>query len=82
MKKHTSDKIADTQMTERKRLHTRMAVKAGKMIRLEISIAPINRIPSTTVTAVRAASRRLYSPVGTPVARAKVSSNVTENSLW
>ena len=32
---------------------SRRAVMAGKMIKLEISMAPIMRMPSTTVTAVR-----------------------------
>ena len=45
--------------TARKRLHSRIAVTAGKIIRLEISSAPIIIIPSTTVTAVRMAIRRL-----------------------
>ena len=39
-------------MTLRKLLNTRMDDIAGKIIRLEISSAPIMRIPSTIVTAV------------------------------
>ena len=60
----------------------RMAERAGKMMRLESSIAPIMRIPSTTVSAVRTDRIVLYVPTRTPVARAKDSSNVTEKSLW
>ena len=59
-----------------------MAVSAGKIIRLEISIAPIMRIPSTMVTAVRTANRMWYQPTRTPVALAKFSSKVTANTLW
>ena len=55
----------------------RMAERAGKMIRLEISSAPIIRIPSTTVMAVNTASRVLNSSVFVPVARLKLSSKVT-----
>ena len=40
-------------ITLRKLLQSRMAVKAGKIIRLEIKSAPISRIPSTIVTAVK-----------------------------
>jgi hypothetical protein len=36
-----------------------MEVRAGKMIRLEISMAPIIRIPTTMVTAVSTAVRIL-----------------------
>ena len=42
-------------MTDRNVLHTRIDVSAGKMIRLEMSMAPIMRIPSTTVSAVSSA---------------------------
>lgn len=51
-KKHTADTTADTTVTARKLLHTRIDVSAGKIIRLEMSSAPIIRIPTTTVTAV------------------------------
>ena len=59
-----------------------MAVSAGKMTRLEISIAPIIRMPSTMVRAVSTDRRVLYSPTFTPVARAKLSSKVMANSRW
>ena len=68
-------------ITPRKVLHTRMDVSAGKMIRLEISSAPIMRIPRTMVTAVRTAIRVLYRLAFTPVASANVSSNVMANIL-
>ena len=38
--------------TPRKLLRMRMAVRAGKMTRLEISMAPMSRIPTTMVSAV------------------------------
>ena len=59
-----------------------MAVSAGKITREEISMAPIIRIPSTMVRAVRMASRVLYQSTRSPVAREKLSSNVTAKSLW
>jgi len=57
-----------------------MAVSAGKMTSEEISIAPIIRMPRTTVTAVSTAIKVLYSQVQSPVALAKDSSKVTVNS--
>ena len=56
IKKHNPENTAAKTHAPRKRLHTRMALKAGKVIRLEISIAPNIRIPSTMVMAVRNAS--------------------------
>ena len=64
-------------MTERKRFATRMAESAGKMMRPETMIAPTIFMPITTVTAVSAASIMLYTPTCTPVAFAKLVSNVT-----
>ena len=55
MQKQITDKIPEDHTTPLKLLNTRMDVNAGKMIRLEISIAPIIRIPSTMVTAVKTA---------------------------
>ena len=63
--------------TPRKLLNSRMAVRAGKMIREEMSMAPIIRIPSTMVRAVRMLSRVLYRSTFSPVAREKLSSKVT-----
>ena len=80
--KHMTESPAAKHTTERKLLNTRIADSAGKMMRLESSIAPIMRIPSTTVSAVRTDRIVLYVPTRTPVARAKDSSNVTEKSLW
>ena len=55
MQKQITDKIPEDHTTPLKLLNTRMEVSAGKMIRLEISIAPIIRIHSTMVTAVKTA---------------------------
>ena len=80
-KQHTDVTAAHT-TTPRKLLNSRMAVSAGKITREEISMAPIIRIPSTMVRAVRMASRVLYQSTRSPVAREKLSSNVTAKSLW
>ena len=74
--KHTADKTAEHITTLLNLLHTRIDVSAGKIIRLEIRSVPIILIPSTTVTAVRTDNTVLYNPVFTPVALAKLSSNV------
>lgn len=55
-KKQQTDTTADVITTPLKLRQTRIAVSAGKMMRLEISIAPIMRIPTTIVTAVKNAS--------------------------
>ena len=68
--------------TPRKLLKRRMAVRAGKITREEISMAPIIRMPSTMVSAVRMASSVLYRETRTPVAAEKFSSKVTAKSLW
>ena len=57
--KQTTDMTAAQSTTLRKLRNRRMAVRAGKMIREEISMAPIIRMPSTMVSAVRIASRVL-----------------------
>ena len=54
--KHTTDVTAAERITPRKLRKSRMAVRAGKMMRDEISIAPIIRMPSTMVRAVKIAS--------------------------
>ena len=76
-RKFTTDTTAAQIVTERNVPNTRMAVSAGKMMRLEMSSAPIMRIPSTIVTAVSTARSILYACVCTPVARENVSSKVT-----
>ena len=73
------DTIAEQITTARKRENTRMDVSAGKIIRLEMSIVPMMRMPTTMVTAVSTAMSRLYSPAFSPVARANASSKVTAN---
>ena len=57
--KHTTDVTAAQRITPRKLRNNRMAVSAGKITSEEISIAPIIRIPSTIVRAVRMARRVL-----------------------
>ena len=80
-KQQTTD-ITDAQTAvPRKLLVRRIALVAGKMISAEISIAPITRIPTTTVTAVTADMANLYIPVLIPVAFANVSSNVSEKRI-
>ena len=49
----------DTITTPLKLLKIRMAVRDGKIMRLEISMAPIILIPITIVTAVKTAIRTL-----------------------
>ena len=55
IRKQPTEIAAAVTMTARKLLHTRMAESAGKMIRLEMSSAPIMRMPRTTVIAVSTA---------------------------
>mgnify|MGYP003302253367 CR=1 FL=1 len=69
--KHTAESTPEHMTVPLNVLHSRMAVRGGKMIRLEMSKAPIMRMPSTMVTAVRQARRVLQLPAGEPVARAK-----------
>lgn len=79
--KHETDKTAEQITTEWKFLNKRIEVSGGKIIRLDISSAPIKRIPKTIVTAVNSAISILYNPALIPVARAKLSSKVTTNIL-
>ena len=80
--KHPADVTAAQRVTPRKLRKSRMAVKAGKITREEISMAPIIRIPSTMVSAVRMARRALYRSAFRPVAREKLSSKVTAKIRW
>ena len=77
IRKQTTERTAEQAITDLKLLHTHIAESAGKMIRLEMSRAPIMRIHRTTVIAVRTARSILYSFVFVPVALVKVSSKVT-----
>lgn len=79
--KHTIEITADKTTTDLKYLHTRIAVKAGKIIRLEISRAPIILIPRTMVIDVKTAISILYTFALIPVAFANVSSKVTAKIL-
>ena len=54
-KKQATEIIPDEIITCLKLLNTRIDVKAGKIIKLEISIVPIIRIPRTMVIAVKKA---------------------------
>ena len=56
MQKQAREKQAAQITTRLKLRQTRMAESAGKMIRLEMSSAPIIRMPNTTVMAVSTAS--------------------------
>lgn len=60
---------------------TRIADKAGKIIKADVSSAPTRFIASTMMTAVITAIKRLYADAFTPVARAKFSSKVTAKIL-
>ena len=71
-----TDTTAELIVTERKLLNTRIEQSAGKIIRLEISILPISRIPITIVIAVSSAIIILYALTAPPVAFAKLSSKV------
>ena len=77
--KQTPERMPEHITVPRNVLHRRIAVRGGNIIRLEMSSAPIIRMPSTIITAVRQARRVLYVPAGEPVARAKPSSKVTAN---
>ena len=81
IKKHVIEITAEQTVTLLNFLNSRIELKAGKIIRLEISTAPIIRMPSTMVRAVKRAMSILYSPVFIPLAFAKVSSKVTANNL-
>lgn len=57
--KQKEDSSPDHITTLLKVLHSRIEVRGGKIIRLDMSSAPIIRMPSTMVTAVRQAKRVL-----------------------
>ena len=67
--------------TGRKLLNIRIAERAGKITKAEISKEPTKFIASTIISAVITAINRLYAPALTPVALAKLSSKVTANIL-
>ena len=81
VKKQSIEITAEQTVTLLNFLNRRIELKAGKIIRLEINTAPMIRIPSTMVRAVKKAMSILYSPVFIPLAFAKVSSKVTANNL-
>jgi hypothetical protein len=57
--KQTTERIPEHITTDLKVLKSRIEVSAGKIIKLEMSIAPIIRIPITIITAVKRAKRIL-----------------------
>ena len=58
-KKQTTETIAEVTTTFLNDLHTRIAVNAGNITRLDMSIAPIILMPITIVTAVSNETRVL-----------------------
>ena len=58
-KKQTTDTAAEVTTTPLKLRQTRIEVSAGKMMREEMSIAPMMRIPTTMVIAVKKAMSML-----------------------
>ena len=80
-RKHISDITAELITTERKLEKIRIELSAGNIIKLDISIVPIIRMPITTVTAVKNAISILYKLTFTPPALEKFSSNVTAKIL-
>lgn len=57
--KQETESTAEQSTTPLKLWNRRIELSAGKMIRLEMSRVPIMRMPTTMVTAVSAAMRRL-----------------------
>ena len=76
-----TENIAEQIVTALKLLNTRIADSAGKITRAEIRSDPTRFIDSTMITATTMTIIKLYNPAFVPVARAKFSSNVTENIL-
>lgn len=81
MKKHTTDTTPEETTTPKKLLKIRMEVSAGKITRLEISMAPIIRIPRTIGDRSKDRDQKVIADTRTPVAFAKLSSNVTAKTL-
>lgn len=79
--KQTAERTAAKTTVLKKLLKIRIAESAGNIIRLEIIIAPISRIPITIVSAVRTAISALYADERIPLAVANDSSNVTKKIL-
>ena len=79
--KDETEITAEFMTTDLKFLHILMDERVGKTIRLDISRAPIIRMPTTIMIPVKIASRVLYNLTFIPVAFAKFSSNVTKNIL-
>lgn len=82
MKKHITEIMAEDMTTFLKPLNMPMDERVGNIMRLDISMVPIIRIPTTIVRAVRTAMRVLYMSALIPVALAKSVSKVIANILW
>ena len=80
-KAQATDSTAEQIVTARKLRNSRMADRAGKITRAEISSEPTRFMASTMITATITAIHRLYSPARVPAARAKLSSKVTAKIL-
>ncbi len=76
-----TDTTAEQTVTERNVLYSRMADRAGKMTKAEMSREPTRFMASTMTTAMTMARKRLYRWVLVPTALAKSSSKVTANTL-
>ena len=76
-----TDKIAEQIVTDLNDLKTRIALKAGKMIKADINNEPTRFIAKTMITAVIIAINKLYRLAFTPVALANDSSKVTAKIL-
>lgn len=75
--KQLTDRTAETSIVVLNWRQTRIAVRDGNTIKLEIKSVPIMRMPNTTVMAVRKAIIILYNFVLVSVAIENVSSKVT-----
>ena len=73
--------IAEQTVTDLKLLNTRIAERAGKITRAEMSREPTRFIASTIITAMIMAITRLYTGTCVPIACAKASSKVTAKIL-
>lgn len=81
MKEHTTAKIAEQIVTNKKLWNMRIAEIAGKIINAEMRREPTKFIASTIIIAITIAINRLYIFTFIPVVIEKLSSKVTANSL-
>jgi hypothetical protein len=76
-----TDSAAAVIITPLKLLHTRIAERAGKITRAEISSEPTRFIARAIIIAVKTEMRRLHRDVLIPEASEKSSSKVTRKIL-